>query len=172
MIIYGESVNKLDQFDKSKGVWALFGKRKDDKGRYICLNVGKSADIKTEITYDIKQLNLRLKRDGEKEYINQFGESCDFKYNSGNTQEYLYPFLSEQYKDFVFVLINNQSNDQIFERKFAWTTHSCYWRNGRPFSETKKNYYEKHVKKIIGDISPEINDKDIKEWIKFIKCFR
>jgi hypothetical protein len=163
--------NNLNEFNKFKGVWALFGKSKKDDSKYICLNVGKSADIKSEVEYDIEKFKLSIKKDGEKEYINQFGESCGLRYNSGNTQEYLYPFLSKRYKDFIFVLINNKSNDPMFERKFAWATHACYWRNGRPFSKAQKNYYEKHVNSIIENISPEENNKDIQEWMIFIKKF-
>lgn len=141
-VIYEEENGKVKvefRFDslRQKGVWALFGKE-SAQSDYICLNVGKCVDVGYEIIYDIgcmKQIEFR--NDGEKEYINQFGESCKFKYKKNQVQEYLYPFIKScNYYALKFVLVHNE-NCLDKEREYAIEHQAKFWRNGKPYEKAK-----------------------------------
>ena len=80
-----------------KGVWALYGKESENSD-YVCLNVGKANNVGLEIIYDLGCFHyISFSEDGTKRYINQFGDDCGFCYQSGHTQEYLYPYLASKY---------------------------------------------------------------------------
>ncbi len=168
--------NILEQVTHKKGVWALFGKEKNNPYVYKCLNVGKSTDVGNEIEYDIRCLNDDKNiSDGDREYINQFGEDCNFKYAQGMTQEYLYPYIFNNYKDFVFFLILSESNDQKYERKFAWWSRAIFWRNGRPYQKPKVGLYNTIKSIIIGEDLEKykyIETSDIEELSKKIAGFK
>ena len=98
-----------------------------------CLNVGSSEDIGMEILYDLACLHfLDLRLDGDKNYINQFKKDCKFKYKSGQTQEYLYPYISKNYHSISFELVHS-INDKKFERYYAHEHEPLFWRNGAPY---------------------------------------
>ena len=128
----------LENYMRIQGVRALYGKSKKSL-KYECLNVGKSKDVGYEILYDIGCLHyLKIKEDGTENYINQFNESCDFLYKSGQTQEYLYPIISSRYNSFKFVYICEKSSKDI-EKAYANEYQAIFWRNGRPFGIKNKN---------------------------------
>ena len=138
-------------FDRSflaqKGIWALWGKDKELK-KYVCLNVGKSVDVGREILYDLSCLTyVSEPENAERPYINQFGESCKFSWNTGETQECLYPFLAQKYDDLIFVFaydgtkdINADMNQR--EKEIAGKYHSLYWRNGKVFENQKSEDFQ------------------------------
>ena len=117
-----------------KGIWMLFGLNDDSK--YICLNVGKTTDIGREILYDMGCLSY-VKSSGEsgKPYINQFGEDCNFKWESGKTQECLYPYIAGMYNHllFVYAFDGSKSDNKKMrdaEKQIAELFHPLFWRNG------------------------------------------
>jgi len=72
-------VSNLENFMSAEGVWVLYGKNKET-GEEKLLNVGKSKKIGQEILYDIACLHfLKVRTDGDKDYINQFNKDCGFK---------------------------------------------------------------------------------------------
>lgn len=127
----------LEDYMRVSGVWALYAKEKESH-KYVCLNVGKSTDVGNEVLYDIGCLHfLKIRQDGDENYVNQFGEDCDFKYKSGQTQEYLYPIVASNYNSFKFIYIHNKSSANI-EKEYANEHHSIYWRNGSPYGVKKR----------------------------------
>lgn len=120
-----------------EGVWALYGKSEVDSD-FICLNVGKSINISSEILYNLGCYHfLKFRTDGDENYLNQFEENCGFKYKSGQTQEYLYPYIALKYPDIKVVYVHNKS-DLNAERKYAEENHALFWRNGSAFGVKKK----------------------------------
>lgn len=169
-IIYKEGtecINNIWNYIHKAGVWALFGQK---DGQYECLNVGKSVDVGYEVLYDISCLhNLEVKKKGTKLYINQFGEDCEFYYDDGLTQEYLYPHINHKYKKIIFVQVYHKS-DRGVEKVLAWLTHAKYWRNGKPFEKSKEDgYYSNHIKEIIGNKSYKGSWKTEDEIIEYLK---
>lgn len=151
-IIYKEengkvTINEVYGYIRKSGIWALFGKKGDV---FECLNVGKCVDVGREILYDVSCMhNITLREDGNEDYINQFAEFCDFKYRKGQTQEYLYPHISNiHYDDIMFVYVYNES-DMRKEKEFAWLTHAKFWRNGSVFKATQDNFYESNKTSVI-----------------------
>ncbi len=117
-----------------KGVWALYGKE-SVKSDYICLNVGKSINIGKEIIYDLGCLKyVDFRQDGNKKYINQFKEDCDFYYKPKQTREYLYPFIQEHYCAFKFVF-KSKKNEASLEKAIAEENNAKFWRNGGSYSK-------------------------------------
>lgn len=171
-IIYKEenskvTINDVHSYIGQAGIWALFGKSEEG---FKCLNVGKSVDVGREILYDISCLhNLPLREDGDEEYINQFAEACDFKYKKGQTQEYLYPYISNlRYDAIMFVYVYNKP-DLYKEKEFAWFTHAKFWRNGSVFKASQDNFYESNktsVLKIGATATTVKNHKDLEKLLK------
>lgn len=132
-------LDKIEDYNFS-GVWAMFGiEKKDEKRRYICLNVGKSTDIRAELKADIERLNsfepvINL----EKEYRNQFNEKLFTYPLYASRQDWLYKEISDKYKDFVFILVaKQQENNYTVEKYFAYSTKAVYWvSNGKYASDT------------------------------------
>ena len=105
----------------------------------------------------------------DRDYYNQFAE-FQFRYNSEEIlQSILYPHIFKEYNDLTFVLVNDKENDMECEKKFAWATHSKFWRNGRSFKSGREDYYNKCCKDILNGIIQKESSKDIKGWIKYIK---
>ena len=147
-----------------RGIWILLGREKGKK-YYVSLNVGKSKNIGSEILYDVACLNFVGSVGAEQAlvdaksaganaeqrkcepYINQHNENCKFDYLSGQTQEFLYPFLAKKYEELVFVYaFDGDTLDRKnwrkyeteiggIEKKIALATHSLYWRNGGAFKD-------------------------------------
>ena len=140
-------INNLNKYIGKEGIWALFAKESDG---YICLNVGKSKNIGSEILYDISCMHYLDIRKGDYEYYNQYGEDCDITWNSGFTQEYLYPNIYKRYEEFAFILISNIS-ESLTEKEFAWASHAKYWRNGKVYTQKHEGLYEKNKKANCGD---------------------
>lgn len=160
VIIYEEDENGivkhsvLEDYMRVSGVWALYGKDRETH-KYVCLNVGKSTDVGNEILYDIGCLHvLKIRQDGAENYVNQFGEDCDFKYNSGQTQEYLYPIVASKYNSFKFIYVHNESSANI-EKEYANENHSIYWRNGSPYGVKKKTNLTSRRMLMIGELFPD-----------------
>lgn len=140
-VIYEEDKNglikksKIQDFMGVEGVWALYGKDVETS-KSICLNVGKSKNVGREILYDIGCLHfINSRDDGTRKYINQFGEDCCFKYESGQTQEYLYPIIASRYTLLKFVYVDNESNKEK-EKEYAKKNHAIFWRNGGVYKES------------------------------------
>lgn len=128
-------VSNLETYMNTEGVWALFGKRKDDNSDYICLNVGKTKNIGSEILYDIGCLHfLKYRKDGTRRFVNQFKEEYCLKYESGQTQEYLYPFIAQYFNSFKFVYVFDKS-DINEEKVYAEKNHAQFWRNGGSYKK-------------------------------------
>ncbi len=125
--------DKIDEY-RVPGVWAMLGVKKTDnpKGRYTCLNVGKSICISDELKIDMERLrNFELVR--KRKYKNQFNEVM-FSYDEYATrQDFLYKNIAEEYDDIIFILVASQSqNTYTIEKYFAYSTKSRYWvSNGR-----------------------------------------
>ena len=170
VIIYQQNtvqIDKLKSFKKKEGVWALLG-RKQGEELFECLNVGKSVDVGKEIQIDLNYLDGELTV-GEIDYINQYAESCGFKYSKNQTQAYLYPVIRQQFEELTFVLISDKS-DRDIEKCFAWATHARYWRNGRPFQGQKEDYYNNNFKRVLGEKDIMKLDK-LDNWINYVKNF-
>ncbi len=171
VIIYKEAFcekriikNKIIEQIGKPGVWALYGK-KDDKSKFMCLNVGKCQDIGREIIYDLGCLHflpIRNKMDQTQKYINQFGDDCGFNTKSGWTQEILYPRIRKDYNAIAFVKIHDKSSLD-FESSFAWKTQAKFWRNGGIFKNNRQDYYEE----CLNECEPQI-EKSIEDLIRLI----
>ena len=123
---------KIEEYIRKPGVWVMKGINCETELEE-CLNVGSSEDIGMEILYDLACLHfLDLRLDGDKNYINQFKKDCKFKYKSGQTQEYLYPYISKNYHSISFELVHS-INDKKFERYYAHEHEPLFWRNGAPY---------------------------------------
>lgn len=176
--------NNLSKYDGIPGVWALRGKDKradadEQEGKWICLQVGQTQDIKIEIEKDIKDMEKSRKVITESKYVNYFGEAI-FAYpkmRSGNS--YLYKWIVDNYKGLEFILIkkeDNENNRKIIEKLFACITKAMGWRNGRSFWEdcyseerckNVKEEQEELERKLIQDkILSEEEIKGIKRIIK------
>ena len=163
-IIYKEqngekTENNLRKYIRKKGIWALFGKQKENV--YECLQIGKCKDVGSEILYDISCLNnLSYDPSGTKNYINEFGIDTGLKYNEGIVQEYLYPYIKKQdYKVLLFAYVYD-TNDEEKEKLLAWLTHAKYWRDShKPLEREIPDRYEK-IK-----ISKIDSRKDCSVWI-------
>lgn len=173
-IIYKEEngkvpINELYSYIEKPGIWALFGKK---EGVFKCLNVGKCVDIGREILYDVSCLhNLTLPEDGDEDYINQFAEFCDFKYRKKQTQEYLYPHISNLHYDAItFVYVYNES-DIRKEVEFAWLTHARFWRNGRVFKTKRDNFYENNKASILKTKDTITTVKDLEELVRLLRKY-
>lgn len=144
----------LEDYMRVAGVWALYGRNKETF-EFACLNVGKTENVGYEILYDIGCLHfLKIRKDGTKHYVNQFGEDCGFMYNSGQTQEYLYPVIASIYDSFKYIYIHNK-NSQDIERKYADENHSIYWRNGGSYGVEKKINLTSRRMLMIGELFPD-----------------
>lgn len=127
---------KSECFGK-KGIWALYGKNYNDLD-YTCLNVGKSSDIGREILYDLGCLHyIAFRKNGTEKYVNQFNDDCGFNYVSGQTQEYLYPYIALRYYFIRFIFIDDD-NDPKKEKAYAKEHNALFWRNGRPYGVKNK----------------------------------
>lgn len=143
-IIYEEDENgnikesHLEEFMLKEGVWALYGIN-SKTGNERCLQVGKSKNVGNEILSDIACLHfLKLRTDGDNDYINQFKEPCDFKYKSNQVREYLYPYIASQWHSIKFLYVWDNS-DKDKEKEYAHKYSAMYWRNGRPYGVKKSN---------------------------------
>lgn len=164
-----EDINEIWKFLHKPGVWTLFGNTGD---AFECLNVGKSDDIGGEILYDISCLhNLKIRNDGTKQYINQFGEDCGFKSISGLTQEYLYPYIRNKYDKLIFMKVFDKPNRRI-EQILAWLMHARYWRNGGTFKRINQNYYNNVLKSVIQNRNKETTWKTEEDIITFLENFQ
>ena len=156
-----ETINEVDNYIDTQGIWALFGKKGDV---FECLNVGKCSDVGREILYDVSCLhNLVLHIEGNKDYINQFAESCDFKYRKKWTQEYLDQYISYlHYDDIMFVYVYDKS-DMHKEKEFAWLMHARFWKNGNAFKSIQEDFCEKGKELVLGTSDTIATIKNIDE---------
>ena len=129
------TINSIAQYIEQEGVWALYGRKKDEDN-WECLNVGKCKDVGKEILYDLGCLHyLPFRNDGTETYINQFKNACNFKYKKGQPQEYLYPYIAKEYFELKFIYIHDKS-DLKKEKEYAEKNRPIFWRNGRPYKST------------------------------------
>ena len=151
-----EIENNIFEMILKKGIWVLYGKF---NGIYECLNVGKSVNVGSEILYDIGCLKF-LRNEENKEgnlYINQFGEYKNFNYISGMTQEFLYPYISKNYKELIFIYVWN-NNDAAIEKALAWKLHAIFWRDKKPYKKPKENFYKDNEKEILNQFNNYMTD--------------
>ena len=107
------TINSIAQYIEQEGVWALYGRKKDEDN-WECLNVGKCKDVGKEILYDLGCLHyLPFRNDGKKPYINQFKNACNFKYKKGQIQEYLYSYIAKEYFKLKFIYIHHESDLKV-----------------------------------------------------------
>lgn len=129
------TINSIAQYIEQEGVWALYGRKKDEDN-WECLNVGKCKDVGKEILYDLGCLHyLPFRNDGTKPYINQFKNACNFKYKNGQIQEYLYSYIAKEYFELKFIYIHHKSDLKV-EKEYAKKNRAIFWRNGRPYEST------------------------------------
>ena len=129
------TVNSIAQYIEQEGVWALYGRKKDEDN-WECLNVGKCKDVGKEILYDLGCLHyLPFRNDGTKPYINQFKNACNFNYKKGQIQEYLYSYIAKEYFELKFIYIHDKSDLKV-EKEYAEKNRPIFWRNGRPYEST------------------------------------
>lgn len=172
-IIYKENseeiINKVHNYIGKSGIWALFGKKGEV---FECLNVGKCKDVGREILYDVSCLHsLTLREDGDEDYINQFAEFCDFKYVKGQTQEYLYPHISNLNYDVIMFLYVYEKSDLCKEKEFAWLTHAKFWRNGGGFKATIDNFYKNNKSSVLGTSNTITTIKNRKDLARLLKKY-
>lgn len=145
-----EVSNSIVEYIQKEGVWALYGREKEDV-EFECLNVGKCTDVGKEILYDLGCWHfVPFRNDGTKQYINQFNEECNFCYETNQVQEYLYPYLAMQYCEFKFVYVNDKS-DQKVEADYANENNARFWRNGSPYGISKKPNVDRKDIQLIGE---------------------
>lgn len=112
------TINSIAQYIEQEGVWALYGRKKDEDN-WECLNVGKCKDVGKEILYDLGCLHyLPFRDDGTKLYINQFKNACNFNYKKGQIQEYLYSYIAKEYFELKFIYIHHKSDLKV-EKEYA-----------------------------------------------------
>ena len=129
------TINSIAQYIEQEGVWALYGRKKDEDN-WECLNVGKCKDVGKEILYDLGCLHyLPFRNDGTKPYINQFKNACNFKYKKGQIQEYLYSYIAKEYFELKFIYIHHKSDLKV-EKEYVEKNRAIFWRNGRPYEST------------------------------------
>lgn len=157
------------------GVWALFGKKKEETNKndeWFCLQVAKTRDIEDEISEDMTYLKIKKHNEGEKNYVNQFGEKM-FDYTAreivnSNIREVEYSDIMSKYKNLLFICVCEESDKTkrtAIERYFAWNAHALYWRNGRPYKGAKY-YPEKKLNEARIGINKKIGlNDDIKKDI-------
>ena len=115
------TINSIAQYIEQEGVWALYGRKKDEDN-WECLNVGKCKDVGKEILYDLGCLHyLPFRNDGTEPYINQFKNDCNLKYKKGQTQEYLYSYIAKEYFELKFIYIHHKSDLKV-EKEYAKKT--------------------------------------------------
>ncbi|MCM1221696.1 MAG: hypothetical protein NC548_45215 [Lachnospiraceae bacterium] len=173
-IIYKEennkvTINEIYSYIGKSGIWALYGKKGEV---FECLNVGKCVDVGREILYDVSCLhNLAVREDGNEDYINQFAEFCGLKYRKGQTQEYLYPHISNlHYDTIMFVYVYNKS-DMHKEREFAWLTHAKFWRNGSIFKVTRDYFYESNRKTVLETRNTITTAQNLEDLVRLLKKY-
>lgn len=156
------------------GVWALFGKEKDDDyyGQYWrCLQVGETKKVHSEICQDIKKIYREIDIYRTKKYVNYFGDEL-FEYDEicdGN--EYAYICLREWYENFVFVLIAEEEDvrkRKKIEKCVATITESVCWRNGRSRVDNSGKVTE-IVQKKISNCNFEKNNENKNIYDKILK---
>lgn len=152
----------------SHGVWVLFGRKEEQL--WICLQVGQSYNIGSEIVSDVKCLSGEIEVRKE-EYINQFGNIVKgYEYYVYLTpREQIYKKIGEEYNDFVFACIccgeNYKDNKKAIEKYAAWKLRALFWRNGRPFKKVPENVEEpEDIDKIDFGVKESI-DKMV-DWYK------
>ena len=140
---------------ENKYLWALFGKNNKEEEQ-VCLQVGQSIDIKTEIIADInemfsKDVLFELDENVETEFKNSQFYTDVYQIKKGdsdNKNEYLYRKIKREYDELTFYTIdidgylgidnfknNNCVIDDILkfskvyyaETKFAYETQAIYW---------------------------------------------
>lgn len=94
--------------------------------------------------------------DATRPYINQFGEYCGFNWNTGETQECLYPYIAMNYSNLVFIYAHDVSEGDK-EKAIAKYYHALYWRNGKAYENAKSSSltYDKKFESI-KDISESL----------------
>lgn len=159
-------IDKFDVDDRN-GVWALFAKEKNtDNKQWICLQVGKSKGILTEIKGDLFRIFAAEEAKlVDVRFINQFGEEIpgDFVKKYPRDVDQIYKFISEQFKDFVFMEVASNVSDEErteIERCFAWIVKARFWRNGGSFSCPREMIDQSE------ELLEQMSNKDVKRIIK------
>lgn len=156
-IIYKEDINgntiksHIEEYMLKNGVWALYGNNRET-GEERCLQVGKSVNVGEEIIYDLACMHFLIERkDGDKEYINQFDEPCGFRYKSNQVREYLYPYIKSLWHSIRFVCICDKSDENV-EKNYAKKNKAVYWRNGGSYGVKKIINPTSKRMQVIGDL--------------------
>ena len=154
---------------KAAGVWALFGKEKANPKPYICLNVGKSANIKDKLQIDFQRLK-KPKKPKEKKYINQFSESKFSYIEYPSRLDWLYNEIANKYKDLNFILITD-TNDYDIEKYFAYSLKAAYWVSNGRYSEKHETITDDEIQNILKDTQKNIDNKVLEKINKFKKNY-
>lgn len=162
--ITDESLKKY----KAPGVWVLFGRNEDKI--WLCLQVGQSNDIGSEIKSDVQCISGNIKEQTNRTYINQFGNVVNgYRYNIYLTpREQIYKQIGEKYLEFVFICIccGNDCKDKkkSIEKYVAWKFRALFWRNGGAFKNQNDNVKEpQDIDKIAFDEKESV-DKMVKMY--------
>lgn len=163
-----EVTDKNIKIYHAPGVWALFGQ--NEQKTWLCLQVGQSNNIGSEIKYDIQCISGKRKKQTNKAYINQFGNVVDgYEYDIYWTvREQIFKKIGEKYKEFVFICLccgdTYKDNRKIIEKYVAWKFRALFWRNGGSFKRQQDKIEEP---KDIDEISFD-NKQDV---IKMVKMY-
>jgi len=119
-------------FDKVKGVWALWGKS-IATFEWKCLQVGETENIAREIRKAIRTMRLENLRDNQ-EYVNQWGEYV-FSHppNLKTAGMWAYEDIPKKYSGYVWILVgcsDDKSERRRLESYYAERYHAIYWRDG------------------------------------------
>ena len=146
----GYKYKVLDDKSFSKGlsgVWVLYGRHKpranSENGRrkWICLQVGESQDIYSELVNDIGVLNNSLTLKSTEWYLDKDGKQL-FKHpiQLQSAAKWVFVDIKKKYTDFVFILVEkneDQSKRLETEKNTAYTLQAKYWRpTGKPKGST------------------------------------
>lgn len=127
-------VGDFSKYVNKAGVWACYGIKKDDsENHWVCLNVGESNNIGTEMRVSRKYSN-RIFNNKKGIYKNYKGEvmfTFDRPRNKPITQrQRVWSHIGKNYKCLYFVIVSESSDREErlkIEKAYAEENNALYW---------------------------------------------
>ena len=126
-------VGKFSRYIKKAGVWACYGMKKDGSEKWVCLNVGQSNDIGTEMRLNRKYSNGKFnnKKGVYKNYKGDEIFTFDRPRNKPiTTRQRVWNHIGENYKSLYFVIVceSEDINERLrIEKEYAEKKEAIYW---------------------------------------------
>ena len=126
-------VSDFSKYVKKAGVWACYGLKKDDLTRWVCLNVGQSNDIGTEMRVNRKYTRGKFnnKKGIYKNYKGEVVFTFDRQQNKPiTTRQWVWSHIGENYTSLYFVIVcESLDKDERLktEEKYAKDNNALYW---------------------------------------------